>query len=43
MTSSSRGYQRVDSSGDGGSLLMEEEGDNPHEALLHRNNDDYGK
>ncbi|KAF1759906.1 hypothetical protein GCK72_008151 [Caenorhabditis remanei] len=39
MTSTSRGYQRVDSS-DVGSLLMEE-GDNPHEALLHRNNDDY--
>uniref|UniRef100_A0A1I7URB4 Homeobox domain-containing protein n=1 Tax=Caenorhabditis tropicalis TaxID=1561998 RepID=A0A1I7URB4_9PELO len=40
MTSSSRGYHRVDSS-DVGSL-MEEEGDNPHEALLLRNNDDYG-
>ncbi|PIC40497.1 hypothetical protein B9Z55_011819 [Caenorhabditis nigoni] len=40
MTSTSRGYQRVDSS-DVGSLVMEEDGDNPHEALLHRNNDDY--
>ncbi|CAI2349410.1 unnamed protein product [Caenorhabditis sp. 36 PRJEB53466] len=35
---SSRGYHRVDSS-DVASLM--EEDDNPHEALIHRNNDDY--
>uniref|UniRef100_A0A8R1IE59 Uncharacterized protein n=1 Tax=Caenorhabditis japonica TaxID=281687 RepID=A0A8R1IE59_CAEJA len=37
---SSRGYHRVDSS-DVASLLMQEEDDNPHEALLQRNGDDY--